>query len=57
MSIHQYLEVSRLVGGVRGYDGRVEVFINDTWGTVCNDSFGTEEATVVCRQLGLENCK
>ena len=44
----------RLVGGVYSFEGRLEIFVNDTWGTVCHDRFGTEDAMVVCRQLGLE---
>lgn len=43
----------RLVGGKNSNEGRVEVLHNNVWGTVCGDSWSAEEATVVCRQLGL----
>ncbi len=43
----------RLVGGVDFRQGRVEVCNSNAWGTVCDDFFGSDEATVACRQLGL----
>mmetsp|Transcript_35480 Transcript_35480/g.80729 ORF Transcript_35480/g.80729 Transcript_35480/m.80729 type:complete len:352 (-) Transcript_35480:67-1122(-) len=31
---------------------RLEVRHNDQWGTVCDDSFGSNDATVACRSMG-----
>uniref|UniRef100_K1QJ26 Neurotrypsin n=1 Tax=Magallana gigas TaxID=29159 RepID=K1QJ26_MAGGI len=42
----------RLAGSSTGNGGRVEVYHNGQWGTVCADNFERFEATVVCKMLG-----
>ena len=43
----------RLAGtGAFANQGRVEVCNNGAWGTVCDDFWGSVDASVACRQLG-----
>ena len=41
----------RLEDGPNVREGRVEICINNAWGTVCNDQFGIEDAVVTCTQM------
>ena len=42
----------RLVGGRNLLEGRLEVYFNSRWGTVCDTQFTDESARVVCYMLG-----
>ena len=42
----------RLADGSSPYSGRVEIYRNGVWGTVCDDNWTIINAQVVCRQLG-----
>ena len=42
----------RLVGGNIPLEGRVEICLYNQWGSVCDISWRTQEAQVICRQLG-----
>ena len=47
-----YPGMIRLQGGSYSNQGRVEVYCNGQWGTICNNGFSFSDALVLCKQLG-----
>ena len=42
----------RLRGGQHASEGRVEIFLDGKWGTICHEHWDINDANVVCKQLG-----
>ena len=49
--------LARLADGSVSSEGRVELFLNGAWGTVCDNWWDIREARVVCRQLGFPDAR
>lgn len=42
----------RLLEGSSSLEGRVEICKDNVWGSVCHNGWDSNDAKVVCRQLG-----
>ena len=47
-----YPGMIRFQGGSYSNQGRVEVYCNEQWGTICDDGFSSTDANTICKQLG-----
>ena len=52
LAVPSYCPPVRLFGGDSENEGRVEIYYNNIWGTVCNTYWGSSDSDTVCRQLG-----
>ena len=44
----------RLQDGDYSNEGRVEVYCNGQWGTICSDGVDSYDAATLCKQLGFK---
>ena len=49
-----FLFLVRLADGSSPNEGRIEIYYDGQWGTVCDDDFNDVDASTVCWQLGYE---
>lgn len=47
----------RLAGGSTPYEGRLEIFHEGRWGTVCNNGFDATAAKIICNSIGYPRYK
>lgn len=49
------LGAMRLVGGANELEGRVEICLGGVWGSICDDFWSTQDASVACKQLNFSS--
>ena len=63
MTVHHFfplsllLQIYRTRGSAVSWSGRLEVYANGEWGTVCERGFDQKDANIACRALGYGSAK
>ena len=47
----------QLVGSPNADEGRIQIYFENTWWTICDQSWDLSDAFVACRQLGFASAK
>ncbi|VDI68541.1 Hypothetical predicted protein [Mytilus galloprovincialis] len=51
----EHSQIARIVGGSNS--GRLEMYHNRLWGTVCDDNFNLDDAHAACRMIGFSSAE
>ena len=53
--IKQSVRPLRLVNGTKEWEGRVQVYYNNTWGDICSNGWGNTNGDILCKQFGFQS--
>ena len=53
--IRQSVRPLRLVNGTKEWEGRVQVYYNNTWGDICADGWSSTNGEILCKQFGFQS--
>ena len=42
------------MGGIQNRSGRIDIYHNGRWGSICNDNWDIADSRVACRHFGFE---
>ena len=53
--IKQCVRPLRLMNGTKRWEGRVQVYYNNTWGDICVDGWSSTNGDILCKQFGFQS--